>query len=47
MKLSISDNEINFWITNLYEIWSSEKEDEEVRILCKGTHALIRFLQCG
>lgn len=42
MKLSISDNEINFWITNLYEIWSSEKEDEEVRILCKGTHALIR-----
>ena len=47
MKLSISDDEINFWITNLYEIWSSEKEDEEVRILCKGTHALIRFLQCG
>lgn len=26
MKLSISDSEINFWITNLYEIWSSEKK---------------------
>lgn len=47
MKLSISDDEINFWIMKLYEIWSSEKEDKEVRILCKGTHAMIRFLQCG
>ena len=47
MKLSISDDEINFWITKLYGIWSNEKENEEVMILCKGTHALIRFLQCG
>ena len=47
MKLSISDSEINFWITKLYGIWSNEKENEEARILCKGTHALIRFLQCG
>ena len=47
MKLSISDSEINFWITKLYEIWSNEKENEEVRILCKGAHALIRFVQCG
>lgn len=47
MKLSISDSEINFWITKLYGIWSNEKENEEVRILCKGAHALIRFLQCG
>ena len=47
MKLSISDSEINFWITKLYEIWSNKKENEEARILCKDTHALIRFLQCG
>lgn len=47
MKLSISDSEINFWITKLYVIWSNEKENEEARILCKDTHALIRFLQCG